>query len=266
VKRYIDANVMTAQDAPLGAQRPSAATSLPPLPLNDDYRRGIALIENVIRTKGGADRLRILEAGCGNRWPLDLGDTRYTLTAVDVDPNALEMRKTRVRDVDEIMLGDLRTAELFEADRFDVIYNSFVLEHISGAEQVLDNFLKWLAPGGLLVLRFPDRDSVFGFLARSSPFWVHVAYKRYVEGIRNAGKPGFDPYPTSYDRIVSRRAMHRYCRDHGCTIRLETGYSGYLPRKPLARSLARVMVRAIGVASLGRLAWRHNNLTLVIEK
>lgn len=248
------------------ARHRAPGISLPPLPLNDDYRRGNKLLENVIRERGRAGPLRILEAGCGNRWPLDLGDTRYTLTAVDIDPHALEMRKNGVRDVDDVIQGDLRTADLLEPARFDVIYNSFVLEHVKGAEQVLDNFLKWLAPGGLLLIRFPDRDSVFGFLARSSPFWVHVAYKRYVEGIRNAGKPGFDPYPTSYDRIVSRRAMHRYCVDHGCTIRLETGYSGYFPKKPLARGLARVLVRAIGAASLGRLAWRHNNLTLVIEK
>jgi 2-polyprenyl-3-methyl-5-hydroxy-6-metoxy-1,4-benzoquinol methylase len=92
--------------------------------------------------------------------------TRHT-RAVDIDVHALERRKTKVRDVDEVRVGDLRTPTLFAPASFDVIYNSFVLEHIDGAEQVLDHFLSWLVPGGLLILRVPDRDSVYGFLSHA---------------------------------------------------------------------------------------------------
>jgi len=247
-------------------QRRRAPAALPPLTLSQDHRYSIPYVEQRIRQKARGKPLQILEAGCGRKWPLNLEGTSYKLTAVDIDRDALEARKIKVRDVDDVMVGDLRTSDLFPARSFDVIYNSFVLEHIEGAEGVLDNFLAWLAPGGLLILRIPDRDSVYGLLTRCTPFWLHVLYKRYVQGKRDAGRPGHGPYPTSYDEVVSRRGIHHYCSDHGCVVQHESGFSGYLPKSPLVHGLANVSVKSIAALSLGRFDWRYNNLTFVIEK
>jgi SAM-dependent methyltransferase len=256
------------QPAPTARRRslPAGRSSLPPLPLNHEYQQTIALMERRIgQARRGGD-VRILEAGCGARWTLRLEGIPYKLTAVDIDKEALEIRKTGVRDVDEIRVGDLRNGDLFAPESFDVIYNSYVLEHVKGAEQVLDNFVRWLAPGGLLILKIPDRDSVYGLLARSTPFWVHVLYKRYVEGLPNAGQPGYGPYPTHYDTVVSRRGIHRYCSTHGCRVEYEAGFGGYLPKRPVVRAFALTVVKTIAALSFGRVDWRHNNLTFVIEK
>jgi SAM-dependent methyltransferase len=239
---------------------------LPPLRLNNHYLDSVPEIERWIKQKNRGSELRILEAGCGALWPLKLEGTPYKLTAVDIDVHALERRKTKVRDVDDIRVGDLRTPTLFPPASFDVIYNSFVLEHIDGAEQVLDHFLSWLAPGGLLILRVPDRDSVYGFLTRISPFWLHVLYKKYVQGMRDAGQPGHGPYRTFHDEIVSRHGIHQYCASHNCTVRYEAGFSDYLPKNPMLRLMARTLVQSISILSLGRLDWRYNNLTCVIER
>jgi SAM-dependent methyltransferase len=242
------------------------APALPPLKLVRTFPENIELMEGWLKRKGRGRALRILEAGCGNHWPLNLDGIQYALVGVDVDARALEIRKASARPGDEIRYGDLRNRELFGAAQFDAIYNSFVLEHVAGAEHVLENFAYWLAPGGLLILRIPDRDSVFGFVARTTPFWCHVFYKKYAKGNRNAGKPGFDPYPTVYDRIVSRQGIHDFCRARGLVIRDEAGYADYLPRGRIFGPLSRVLVRTISVLSLGRLDGRYNNLTLVIEK
>lgn len=245
---------------------PDEAPTLPPLRLLSSYHEGVQLMEGWINRKGRERALRILEAGCGNRWPLNLDGLDYQLVGVDTDERALEIRRAAARPGDEMHFGDLRERKLFGAGRFDAIYNSFVLEHVDGAEGVLENFLYWLAPGGLLILRIPDRDSVFGFLARTTPFWFHVLYKKHVQGMKNAGKPGFDPYPTFHDRVVSRRGIHDFCRMHGMAIREEAGYANYLPRRRLFQWPARVLVRGVSLLSLGRLDWRYNNLTFVIEK
>lgn len=245
---------------------PDRAPPLPPLRLLRSYREGVELMEGWIARKGRERTLRILEAGCGNRWPLNLDGIEYRLIGVDTDTRALEIRRAAARPGDEMRYGDLRERNLFAAGSFDAIYNSFVLEHVDGAEGVLENFVYWLAPGGLLILRIPDRDSVFGFLARTTPFWFHVLYKKYVQGMRNAGKPGFDPYPTFHDLVVSRRGIHEFCRAHGLTIRDEAGYANYLPRRRFLELPARVLVRTVALLSFGRLDWRYNNLTFVIEK
>ena len=70
-------------------------------------------------------------------------------------------------DLSETIVGDLRTVAL-PAASYDVAFSTFVLEHVTGAEQVLDRMVAAIRPGGLLLVRIPDRDSVFGFITRHS--------------------------------------------------------------------------------------------------
>jgi len=224
------------------------------------------LISNFIIEKfPGVGTLKILEAGCGQKWPLDLKGLRYTLTGVDLDRESLRLRKEQKGDLHKMILGDLRTISLKE-NEYDIIYNSFVLEHIEGAEIVLNNFLKWLRPGGIIVLKIPDRDSVFGYLARLTPFWFHVFYKRYIEKKPNAGRSGYDPFPTVYEKVVSRKGIHRYCDKHGLAIMLEFGMNWYLKSFGKLSVFLRIFTKIIELVSLGTLKSDHDNLIFVLQK
>lgn len=214
------------------------------------------LIERYLRAAASPEKmLRILEAGCGRRWPFQLDGLRYELTGVDADPDALRARRG---GLDHAILGDLRHVDL-PAARYDVIYCSFVLEHVNGAQRVLENFLRWLKPGGLLVLTFPDRDAVYGFVTRMTPFWVHVLYKKYLMGAANAGKPGYGPYPTHHDRIISRPSLHRFLTANGLVVLEERGF-GKLPR------WQRLFTEIVGAVSMRRLASGHLNLVYVLQR
>lgn len=195
--------------------------------------------------------VRILEAGCGRRWGLKLS-VPYVLTGIDLDRDALAART----DLDHAIVGDLTQAE-FPPRSFDVIYCAFVLEHVKGAEQALERFLRWLAPGGLLVIKVPDRDSAYGFLARTTPLWLHVLTYRWLLGYREAGTPGHGPYPTHYDEVISKGGLTRFCGAHGLAeprVHRLCSYSG--------RRLVAAAAWLVSALSLGRLAWRHNNLLL----
>lgn len=198
--------------------------------------------------------LRILEAGCGRDWPLKLS-VPYRLTGLDLDPDALAART----DLHEAVVGDLRTAE-FPARSFDVIYSAYVLEHVRGAEQVLERFLRWLAPGGMLIIQVPDRDSAYGFLTRVTPMWAHVLVYRYMFGLDWAGTVGHGPYPTYHEKVVSEPGMIEFCRRKG------------LPTLELHRMCSYEHHRSVRLAafmasmlSAGRLAWRHNNLLFIAQ-
>lgn len=134
-----------------------------------------------------------------------------------------------------------------------------MLEHVVGVAKVLENFATWIRPGGLLILRLPDADSVYGFLARHTPHWTHVAVKKYIYKMENAGKPGHDPYPVVYEPAMTYSGITQFCECRGFTLSA-TASAGYLNR----RSWIKPLVIAISWLSLGRLAWRHDNLTLVI--
>jgi len=208
--------------------------------------------------------IEILEAGCGRTWSLALPGVQYRLTGVDLDADALEARKTLARDLDEAIVGDLRTVSL-GGRRFDVVFCAYVLEHVEGAQAALENFAGWLKPGGLLILRVPDRDSAFGFVARSTPFWFHVAVWRYVYGSREAGTPGHAPYPAHYDPVLGIAALERFCSPRGLQVRRVLAHSG-LDGTGALRRLSMAFLRGLGALSGGALSSRHNNLTFVIEK
>ena len=211
---------------------------IPTIKLIDAATEEIPLLKRLITEKAQPGRpLHILEAGCGQQWELRLDDVPCVLTGVDLDRAALHTRSTVTKDLDEAILGDLRNLSLPES-AYDVIYSSFVLEHIRGAERVMENFVRWLKPGGLLILRLPDPQSVYGLLARLTPFWVHVAFRRYIAGDKNAGKPGFSPFPTAYDPIISRCELRAWCQRRGLSLRAEFGWNYRIARPGLATLIA----------------------------
>jgi 2-polyprenyl-3-methyl-5-hydroxy-6-metoxy-1,4-benzoquinol methylase len=222
------------------------------------------MLQRIKQLAAARGELSILEAGCGTAWPLDLKGIRYRLTGIDANADALAIRERDHGDLDRSIVGDLRQGDLYN-EQFDVIYNSFVLEHVPNAELVLDNLRSALNPFGVIIVRIPDRRSVYGFLSRITPFWVHVLYKRYVAGIKTAGTPGHDPFPTIYDPVVSRDGMRRWCAESGMTIRDEVGWNYAISRSGLVSIAVDLLIRLIRILSLGKLAADHVNLTYVLE-
>jgi SAM-dependent methyltransferase len=209
--------------------------------------------------------IEILEAGCGRKWNIDLDGVSYRLTGIDLDAKALEYRSNVVGDLDEAIVGDLREVPLLK-EKYDVVFSAFVLEHIKGAESVLDSMVAALKPGGLLVLRVPDGDGVYAFLARLLPFWTHVVYKRIADHDKLAGKPGHPPYRVVYDSLVSRPGFHEYITRHGLILVDELGTNPHLDGMGRLAPLGRAGQRAIAWLSRGRLEGSHSNLTLVMTK
>ena len=161
----------------------------------------------ILREASSKASLKILEAGCGREWHLRPEGVKLEITGVDLDRNALEYRKNEQKDLQEAIVGDLRTASL-PARAFDIVYSSFVLEHIDGAEQALDNIVRALKPNGLLIVRVPDLQGAQTFLARKMPRCAAIAYYRYAWNIKQAGQPGFAPYETYYDPVISSPGFH----------------------------------------------------------
>ena len=149
----------------------------------------------IVRERLGT-KLRVLDAGCGRMWNWDLGDVDMHLTGIDEDAEALRLRVEVKKDLDEAIVGDLRTVPL-DDEAYDLVHSAYVLEHVSGAELVLDRMLAALRPGGLMVIKVPDGDSVYGWITRMTPHWVHVKYKRWIRRKKLAGTPGHGPYPSS---------------------------------------------------------------------
>jgi SAM-dependent methyltransferase len=224
-----------------------------------------AIVRHIVGHHRDGAPLEILEAGCGRQWKLKLDGLPFHLTGVDINEGSIKARIERHRDLDDAVVGDLRDVDLGDR-RFDVIYSSFVLEHVPGAEKALRNVLRFLKPDGILILRIPDRDTAHGFVTRVTPHWFHVLYARYAAGYRNAGKPGFYPYPTHYDPIVGRTGIHAFCVAEGLEVVDEFATCTYRNHNTFPMRVVRAGAYLVELASFGRYSSRFNNVTFVIRK
>lgn len=209
--------------------------------------------------------LSILEAGCGQRWTIDLSGIEYTLTGVDLDPVALELRKTKTRDLDVAIVGDICAAEL-DMESFDVVYSCYVLEHVQRADVALKNFVRWLKPGGLLILLLPERSTVRGFLARILPHGMHVFFYRHILGCKTAGQPGYAPYPAYYHPVIGRERLCCFLGELG--VRCVALYGDGFRRDGTGamRSLVRLLVILTSMLSFGGLTRDYSDLLYVAVK
>lgn len=229
----------------------------------DDHQTFSKYVKGYAITHPG--QLHVLEAGCGRKWGLDMAGIDFHLTGVDINPESLRLRQEVVGDLDTAILGDLRNVEL-PRHTYDVVYCSFLLEHVPGADEVLNHLRQALKPGGLMLLRMPDRDSVYGFAARHTPHRTHVWYKRHIRRAPHAGEPGYGPFPVVYDKVISLRGIAGFCARHNLTVLYLGTDNRYVQKdfKALA-PLAELLFRSIAKLSRGRLTAEHNNLAFVIQ-
>ncbi|SRR6266480_4511743 len=241
--------------------------TLPELKLFGGWVDRNRIVSQFIRTKFASyDRpITVLEAGCGRKWSLDLRPLQIKITGIDVDKDAIETR-LRSGDLSAAVIGDLRTTD-FKPNTFDCVYSCDVLEHIAGVEVVMRRLFRWLRPGGVAILIFPDRTSLFALLTKLTPFWMHIAYHKYLHGLSEAGTPGFGPYRTYHDKILCRRGIHAFCANHGYRVALEYGRRIAIRDWPYnIGHLYRIVAWVAAKLSRGKIAASHVGLVYAIEK
>jgi SAM-dependent methyltransferase len=232
-----------------------------PVILKEEER---ALLGEAVGQSLSAGPVRVLEAGCGSYWFIH-SDVPVHITGVDTDAAAMRLRQERTGDLDVAIVGDLRSVQL-PSEAFDVAYCSYVLEHVEGAEAVLDKLVATVRPGGRLIIRVPDGDSVFGFFAKHTPHRTHIWYKRYIQGNSKAGQPGHPPYPTVYDPVVSLAGMRRWAQTHGLAIESQYALNGHMKHFGRYSAIVGFLLQVVSRLSGGRLAHDHSDIGFVFVR
>jgi SAM-dependent methyltransferase len=243
-----------------GPTTPGAGTAVP-----DAARDGLFARHTHAYAAGHAgQQITVLHAGCATAGDLGTGELAaggadISVTSIDEDRPAIRAAMAASGRLDRCVLGDLRGVPL-PPRAFDIVQCSSLLERISNAELVLDRLTAAIKPGGLLLLRFCDRDSAAGFLDRALP----LPLRRMVWRRRRPGQPG--PLPAVYDRLASARGVQAYSALRGLVVaeRLALGgLSGGLPAGPYGfLACQRLLARLTG----GRLTADHEELLYVLRK
>ena len=133
--------------------------------LNDFFKSGQMHIEQIM---GQAQRLGLpfrrglaLDFGCGvGRLTLPLCPYFSHVIGVDIAPSMIELANKYNPHGDKCMylVNDAPDLNIFEDNSFDFVLSWFTLQHIEPefSKQYVKEFLRILAPGGLLVFQMPS--------------------------------------------------------------------------------------------------------------
>lgn len=194
-------------------------------------------------------KLNILLAGCG--WgsgpdfsQLGLDHLDVHVTGVDQDVPVLRARTRARPDLDTWHLGDLRTVPM-PPRAYDIVCAPYLIERLANTELVLDRIVAALKPGGLLLVRFRDRETAFGLADRLVP-----SFARPADGMPAA----------MYEKAASPAGMRHYCGLRGLVV-AEEYTARTVPAGPVA-----VVARLLAGATGGRFTASHSEVSLVIRK
>ncbi len=104
------------------------------------------------------------------------------------------------------ILGDLQAFD-YGSLSFDAIICWDVLEHLEHPQRALEKLVPALGPGGVIIIKGPIPQSMKGLVTRFTPHWCHVLFYRWVLGSKNAGRPGYPPFPTEHEQGARPEAL-----------------------------------------------------------
>jgi len=208
---------------------------------------------------------RVLEAGCGCFSRMTPQPT-WHFSGIDISQQQLD-RNTYVR---EKILGDVQTYPL-PRESYNMIASWWVLEHLSDPQKALRNLAQALAPGGILLLAFPNVLSIKGMVTKLSPHWFHALIYRWIYQRTEAEAEGQALFKTYLRLSMSPASVKRFARKNSLAVVLfETYESDYLNRLRLRSKLVyglwRLCRRVMLVVSIGRIDISQSECICVLKK
>jgi hypothetical protein len=262
----------TTTDAAAGveaAAREAAATEAAPAPdpvprsAPDDAGLFARYTRDYVTGRDG-QQIMILQAGCTTAdGDLGVGALReagadIVVSLIDDDQPVSRAALSLDKSLAGCVQGDLRTLPLPPRSH-DIVLCALLLQRIEHAELVLDRLVAAIKPGGLLLLRFSDRDSGGGFLDRVMPVVARSAVWRK----RRPGRPG--PYPAVYERLSSARGVQAYALMRELVIAERQALGGLAGALAEPRGFLAAQ-KLVASLSRGRLTAAHEELLYVLRK
>lgn len=210
----------------------------------------------------------VLEAGGGSVSHFDLPEGCRLLT-LDILAGQLLRNETKTYKIQ----GDLHKIPLHDNSVQQVVCFN-VIEHLDDPDSALNEMLRILNSGGVLILGFPDRNSLKGIITRFTPTWFHRLYYRWIVRKPDSGDGHFDVFSTTFRGIVSGNKMKRWLSSQNMHLLYYSEYDGAkefgITKGSLLREICALPYYLC--ASLGRLIslgkWKSTNsdILLIAEK
>ncbi|MBP7669756.1 MAG: glycosyltransferase [Ferrovibrio sp.] len=190
------------------------------------------------RNKPSQDRLRILDAGCGDginlqglqQIVLQQGLTANFL-AIDYNPKRIE--RAGKLGIASLTIGSL-TALPYPDSHFDMVLCNHVIEHIPEKAAALAELCRVLRPGGLIVVGVPNEGCLFARLRNN------VLQRSILR-------------TTDHVHFFTATSLDSALTASGVKVRLVAREGFFMPHMALGRLFGRIAIGRMAMEAMGRL-------------
>jgi len=143
--------------------------------------------------------VRILDAGAGLKPTIPVEDRPAGCVYVGIDISADELERAGPGAYDDSAVSDVTRLVPGYVERFDLVLSWQVLEHVKPLDQAIENFRRYLKPGGTLVAEMSGTFSAFGLANRLIPHSIG----RWLAP-KLAGREEGSVFPAHYHHCYAR--------------------------------------------------------------
>lgn len=129
------------------------------------------LIEKIKKLSSGN---RLLDYGCGGgRFLKEVSESGFDLYGVEFNPDLVELLKIKFPDIKFCSTDQFQTG----SEKYDIIFMSNVLEHLTNPFEILEQLKNRLYPGGIFVIEGPlENQFHFALVIRK----IYFAFKKHI--------------------------------------------------------------------------------------
>jgi SAM-dependent methyltransferase len=162
--------------------------------MKNDYEVG-----EIINKANPSSQSRILDIGCGTGHHVSsLGAKGFDVLGIDISPSMIKKAKENYPDYNFKVADALNGGE-FNPDSFThILCMYFTIYYFKDKKQFFDNCMRWLMPGGYLIIHLVDRDQFDPILPPGNPL-MYVSPQRYAKKRITSTKVKFTDFSYSAD-------------------------------------------------------------------
>jgi SAM-dependent methyltransferase len=207
---------------------------------------------------------QVMDAGCGGAMRVRL-PSDAVLNGIDISPESAARNGT----LSNIIIGDVQTYPFPKAS-FDIVICWELLEHVPHPLSALSKLITATKQDGVIVLAFPNRASLKGLVTRLSSHQLHVWLLREFWGQKNAGRPGYAPFPTYLAADLTPDKLQKFIESHGAKAEFVRLYEGnrvaiLRQRAPLLHALYQGFLQLLNLLAFHRRDFGLSDVLLVLK-
>jgi len=162
-------------------------------------QKDIYEVGEIVNKTTPSSESKILDVGCGTgHHVFEMASSGFDTLGIDISPSMIDQAKQNFPDY-KFEVGDALNSSEFAPNSFThITCMYFTIYYLKDKLMFFENCMKWLMPGGYLIVHLVDRDNFDPILPPGNPL-LYVSPQKYAKKRITNTKVKFDDFSYSAD-------------------------------------------------------------------